>query len=133
MGKNFLIKLIVLTFIILTSGLLLFNTCLSKYNFSAFTYIVIYFFSLTFLTHSILVKFSNIRFARFSSLYMLITGAKMFINIIFLAVYVWLYSKSAFVFILSFLVTYISYTVFEVIALLAFFREKNKPPTIEIH
>lgn len=129
-GKNFLIKLTVLSLILLVTGLILFNTCLSLYSFPAFPFLIIYFFAITFITHSILVKYANIRFARFSSVYMLITGVKMFVNIIFIAIYIWLYTKSAFAFIISFLVTYITYTILEVVLLLSHFKEKNQPPTI---
>lgn len=133
LGKNFLIKLIAITIVLITIGLILFNTCLSVYSFPAFPFLILYFFSITFITHSILVKYANIRFARFSSIYMLITGVKLFINIIFLVIYIWLYSTTAFAFIISFLITYVSYTVFEVISLLSDLKEKNQPPTIIVH
>jgi hypothetical protein len=132
-SKSFLIKLIVITTILLGVGLLLFSTILTAYAFPAFPFLIIYFFSITFLTHSILVKYADIRFARFSTIYMLITGVKLFVNIIFLVIYIWLYTKTAFPFIICFLITYITYTVFEVVSLLAHFKEKNQPPSIIVH
>lgn len=132
-GKNFLVKLIIITIVLLTLGLLLLGTILSKYSFPAFPFLVMYFFAITFVSHNILVKYSKIRFARFSSVYMLITGVKMFVNIIFLIAYIWLNTRSAFAFIISFLIIYISYTIFEVVALLSHFKEKNEPPTIIVH
>ncbi len=133
LNKNFFLKLLTITAVIITIGLLLFNTCLNKYYFSAFPFIVIYFFALTYISHSILVKISNIRFAKFSSLYMLITGIKMFVNIGFLVLYIWLQPKFVFPFLISFLIIYFSYTVFEVVSLLLHFKQKNNPPVIVVH
>lgn len=131
--SNFFIKLMAVTVSLMAVGLLLFNTCLEKYYFPAFPFIVLYFFALTFITHNILVKISNVRFARFSSVYMLITGIKMFVNIGFLVIFIWQHPKTAFPFLISFLVVYFSYTIFEVVALLSHFKSRNSPPTIIVH
>ncbi|MBI5218318.1 MAG: hypothetical protein HY958_05255 [Bacteroidia bacterium] len=131
--KVFIIKLTVLSVVFLAVGFLILSGCFTQYYFTSFPFLICYFFILTLTSHFILLKIENLRFAKFSSYFMLITGIKMFMNILFIVIHVWFQRKTAFPFLISFILLYLGYTLFEVISLLIHYKKKNSPPTIIVH
>jgi len=125
MFKAFLLNILYfsLALLLISSGIFL--TLLKPYL-SPIFWLVVPFISLeTVLFHYAIVRSAKSRFAKFSQTYMLATMLKLFIYIVFLAVYIYVNREDrnhVLSFAATFLVTYISYMVFETIAIQRHFR-----------
>ncbi len=75
--------------------------------------------------HAILVKAGGERPARFSTFYMGSITTKLFLYVIFLVIYVLVDKQNAPVFLITFFVLYLCYTVFETYSLLNDFKPQK--------
>jgi hypothetical protein len=83
----------------------------------ALLYLIPLFFSITLLTHYLLLKGSEKSFAKFTTNYMLVTFSKLMLLLIVLLLYVFTHKSDAIPFIISFFLLYILFAVFEAIEL----------------
>lgn len=84
----------------------------------AMPYLIILSASVTLLFHYIILKASEKKFSRFISYFMLATVVKLLLYIIIIFLYVYLNRSDALPFVITFLLLYIIYSVFEIINLL---------------
>lgn len=125
--KNFLINLTVVTAI---AGAASYFASLKfpQLDFSLATYVCIYFFLITAVSHYAIVQSARKKTdssAAFVTRYMLITVVKFFLSILILITYVLLFTAFAVPFIILFASCYLLFTAFEVASLYQFFRGKN--------
>lgn len=130
--KNFLLNLSVITSI---AGAASYFASLKfpQVDFTMATYVCIYFFVATVLSHYIIVRSASQdqnsalkpASGKFVTRYMLVTVSKFFLSMVILISYVLLRSAFAVPFIIVFASCYFLFTVFEVASLMQFFRGKN--------
>lgn len=115
--KGFAFNLFILTLVITTLGYGLFWKVIPELYFPLFPLVPFFVFTVTLLVHIYLVRASENNARKFTSRYLGAMGLKIFIYIIFLAVFLALEPISAIPFLLSFLVSYACLTVMEVLAI----------------
>lgn len=125
MLKKYIIRLLVFSTILSAISFGLFTFILPQYYLGIFPYLIAFFVFISILVHSILLKASNFRIAKFSTFYMGSTSVKLFLYIIFLITYVLVDKVNAVPFLLTFFVLYFLFTIFETFSLLIDLKEKN--------
>ncbi len=112
--KKITIQLIIFTIIVAILSAALFLTLLKEYYFQIFPLSVIIFFALTLLFFFLIVKRGENNPNKFVRMFLLSTTIKIFTLLIYLTGYL-LYDRSEAVpFLISFLVLYLIFTIFEV-------------------
>lgn len=125
MLKKYTTRLLSFTVIISLVAYALFGTVLEKFYLPVFPYLIGFFVSVSLLVHFTLLKASDFRIAKFSTFFMGSITAKLFLYIIFLVIYVLFDKENAVVFLITFFVFYLLFTIFETISLLIDLKEKN--------
>lgn len=115
--QKFIKKLIVFTMILFAVALLSKFLLPISFITPALLYLIPLFFSITLLTHYLLLKGSEKSFAKFTTNYMLVTFSKLMLLLIVLLLYVFTHKSDAIPFIISFFLLYILFAVFEAIEL----------------
>jgi hypothetical protein len=121
--RKFILTLLILTVIILVLGYALFGFLLPQYYFPYFPVIPTFLFIVTIVVHSYMIRASENDPRKFTSKYLGAMGVKMFIYLVFLVVFLFLDTRRAVPFLLSFLVTYATFTIFEVFSILNFLKK----------
>lgn len=115
--QKFIKKLIVFTMVLFAVALLSKFLLPISFITPALLYLIPLFFSITLLTHYLLLKGSEKSFAKFTTNYMLVTFSKLMLLLIVLLLYVFTHKSDAIPFIISFFLLYILFAVFEAIEL----------------
>lgn len=123
--KKFIFRILIFTAILSVIAFLLFSTVISKFYLPVFPFLVGFFVLTTIGIHAILVKAGGERPARFSTFYMGSITTKLFLYVIFLVIYVLVDKQNAPVFLITFFVLYLCYTVFETYSLLNDFKPQK--------
>ncbi len=118
MFKKYLIRLLIFVAIITLIASGLYFTVLSKFYLPVFPYVLLFFTVISVLTHYILIKSGKSRIAKFSTSFMGITSLKLFLYLIFIIVYLLIDKTNALVFVLTFFIIYLLFTIFETSSLL---------------
>jgi L-asparagine transporter-like permease len=113
MFKKYLIRLLIFVAIITLIASGLYFTVLSKFYLPVFPYVLLFFAIISALTHYILIKSGKSRIAKFSTSFMGITSLKLFLYLIFIIVYLLIDKTNALVFVLTFFIIYLLFTIFE--------------------
>jgi len=82
-----------------------------------------FFVAITILVSYILFKASGTRFPRFLNIYMLVTVLKLFLFFLLIMLYVSRNRQDALAFTVTFFLLYISFSIFEVVSLISFFKK----------
>jgi hypothetical protein len=122
--KNFLIKEIILTVFLGLIALILFQTVLSSYYHPVFWLNLFIIAVLTGILHFSILKFSTEKHSRFLSRFMMISGIKMMIYLVFIVLFALFNPDYAKFFLITFLILYFIYTFFEVWLVLKIFKQK---------
>lgn len=115
--QKFIKKLIVFTMVLFAVALLSKFLLPISFITPALLYLIPLFFSITLLTHYLLLKCSEKSFAKFTTNYMLVIFSKLMLLLIVLLLYVFTHKSDAIPFIISFFLLYILFAVFEAIEL----------------
>ena len=121
--RKFILTMLIITTILLVLGYALFGFLLPQYYFPYFPVIPAFLFIVTVVVHSYLIRASENDPRKFTSKYLGAMGAKMFIYLVFLVVCLFLDTGRAVPFLVSFLVSYAAYTIFEVLSILNFLKK----------
>ena len=128
--KKFLIKEFVLTASIGIVAFVLFKTILREYYLNIFWVLLATIAVLTGAMHMLIVNASKKSVAKFTSHFMMITGIKMMIYLVFITTYVLLNPHLASAFLISFFILYLFYTTFEVVIVVRHLKkQKNNAET----
>lgn len=125
MLKKYIIRLLIFSVILSAISYGLFEFVMEQYYLAVFPYLFVFFMVISILVHFILLKASNFRIAKFSTFFMGSISVKLFLYIIFLIIYILIDKANAVPFLLTFLVLYFIFTVFETFTLLIDLKEKN--------
>lgn len=123
--KKFVLKLVAFSIAVLGISAMLFLTLVSSWYTPLFPLQFIVISLVTFFSHSRLLKACDANPLRFSSVYIGTTTLKLFIYLSFLVGCLLLVEIDALKFLMTFLVLYVMFTVFEVIQVLSFCRVKK--------
>ncbi len=118
MLKNYSFRLLIFVTLIALVAAILYTTVLSSFYLSVFPYVLIFFTLISFLSHYIIVKAGQSRITKFSTSFMGITSLKLFLYLIFIIVYLLIDKTNALVFVLTFFIVYLLFTIFETSSLL---------------
>jgi len=123
--KKFIFTLLFIALVITTIGYGLFLFIIPQYYFPHFPVIPAFLLVVTFTVHVYLIRSSENNPRKFASKYLGAMGLKMFIYLLFLVVFLFIDTAHAIPFLVSFLVTYAAFTLYEIISILNFLK-KNK-------
>ena len=123
--KRFILQSTVLTIIVFILGTIVYSTFLEQYYLSILPFTVLFFYLVTNLVHSYLLKIAVKSGSRFTSQYMAVSFLKMFFYLAVAIVYALLNREYAKLFLGNFLLLYAIYTTFEVLQISKFVRQKN--------
>ncbi|MDK2977586.1 MAG: hypothetical protein PWP52_300 [Bacteroidales bacterium] len=122
--NKFLIKEAILTVTLGLIALILFRTVLSTYYLPVFWLNLFIIAGLTGILHFSILKVSTEGHSRFSSRFIMISGIKMMIYLVFIVLYALFNPDHAKFFLITFLILYFIYTFFEVLLILKFLNKK---------
>ena len=116
--RKYAFNLFLLTLILTAAGYGMFLFIIPESYFPVFPIVPFFLFSTTLIVHIYLVRASQNDARKFTSKYLGSMGLKIFIYIIFIAIFLATATQHAIPFLVSFLVCYASFTLIEVIAIL---------------
>lgn len=122
---KFIIKEAILTLTIIIVGFLLFSTVLKSYYLPVYFIILALVSVLSLVFYQRLHRIENAKSSTFISGFMLISGIKIMIYLIFIVTYVFLYKENAVKFLIVFFILYIIYTFFDIYILLKKMKSKK--------
>ncbi|NVO01162.1 MAG: hypothetical protein HXX09_00525 [Bacteroidetes bacterium] len=96
-----------------------------KYYTQTLPYQLVFFFASTLLVHKVLLNASEKRFTKFVTYFMASTFFKLVLYIVVMVVYVFVNKPDAIPFIISFFILYLSFTIFEVMAILSYKKPED--------
>lgn len=123
--KRFLLKQVYLTVAVYVLGYIAFNYLFPSSYDPFFIYLPVIFYVLTGVFHGSLLRASRLPVKKFSSRFLAIFGAKIMVYLLFIIVFSYFNPQIAVPFLVSFLILYLAYTIFEIVILLRYLREKN--------
>ncbi len=121
-GK-FVLKICVLTIIIAAFSAALFLSFLRDYYFKIFPFIVILIAVVTTIGHLWVIRASNQNTLKFTTAFMGSTTLKLIIYLFFMLICLWIDHSQTISFVLTFILLYIIFTVFEVIEILRYIKK----------
>lgn len=121
--RKFIITLLSISLIITVLGYGLFLFLIPQYYFPHFPVIPAFLLLVTIMVHVYLIKSSENNPRKFTSKYLGAMGLKMFIYMIFLVIFLFIDTAHAVPFLVSFLVTYAAFTLYEVISILNYLKK----------
>ena len=124
--QKFISQILLFTVIIGFVSFLIFRLIIPHLYFTAFPFVLLIVLLITIGFHAFMMKSTEDNPNKFGAIFMLATGAKIFIYLIGLVIYLFTKPQQAVIFLISFLVLYASYSSFEVVALLRYFRKLKK-------
>ena len=125
--RNFIIKITVLSVILAFIGGLIFNFLLKSYYFDVFPFLFLLFPVISTFIHIQLLKASEKSPAKFNVAFMLSFMLKLIIYASFAAVIISAKPENKNTFVITFLLMYLIYTVFDTKAILDDIKKRNTP------
>jgi len=124
--KQFLITEILFTVALSLIAYLVFSTFLSNYYLSVFWILLGLISFLTAIFHYSILQIQQKQPSRFATRFMMVTGIKMMVYLVFITSYAFIFPEKATRFLVSFLVLYLLYTIFEVFLIVRYFKKQKK-------
>lgn len=121
--KKIFIRIFLFSCVILIIAYSLFFTLLKPFYLQVFPFLILFFIISTLSIHAILLKTGSGRPARFSAFFMGSITLKLFLYSIFMIIYILADKENAVVFLITFFILYLFYTVFETYTLLKDFSQ----------
>ncbi len=123
--KKFILQEFIFTILISFIALTVFNTILQQFDFTIFWSIMILIAVLTAIFHYSILQVQEKAASKFSVRFMMVSGIKMMIYLVIITSYVFVNPEKATPFLISFLILYLLYTIFEVILIIRVIKSKN--------
>jgi hypothetical protein len=121
--KLFIFRIIIFTIILTSISAILYLTFLKPFYIKSFPLQLLLIGSLTTYSHVRLMKAFEQNIRRFTSVFMLSVTLKLMVYLSFLLICLLIDHSNALAFVLTFLILYICYTIFEVTQALKFFKK----------
>jgi hypothetical protein len=123
--SRFTIGLFIYSLAIWLIGYSVFRLFIPDLTLVVFPFQVIYFYILTLVFHGYIVRASKRTLSKFTPRYLGATGIKMLVYMISVGIYIIIDSSEVIVFLVSFFILYLFFTVFEVRAVLKFLKKNQ--------
>jgi hypothetical protein len=123
--SRFLIKILVISGLLLTIGTLLLNIFNLSYGIKHLVFLVTMFLMINYAAHYFFIKNSELKPSKFIRTFMVVSVIKILIYISILIIYILTLVSGLKLFLLTFLLTYLSFTIFEVIELSKFLKNNS--------
>lgn len=121
-GK-FLVKILIFILIISLIASALFATILKMFYLCAFPYLVLLIAIVTTIGHLWVVKASDQNTMKFTTTFMASVTLKLMIYLFFMLIYLLIDRSEAITFVITFMILYILFTIFEVVQVLDFIKK----------
>ena len=123
--RKFVFRLLMLALVLTCLGYGIFNFVIPEFYFPLFPILPVFLFTVTLVVHLYLVKISEGDSRKFISKYLGAMGLKIFIYLCFIIIFLIFDNSSVIPFLLSFLVMYLVFTLFEVISIINSLKNKS--------
>jgi len=123
--KKIAIQLFILTILLTIAGFLVMKYILPEHYFTGYLFMPLLLFVITFSVHRYLIIASREDSKKFTYKFMGATGLKMFIYLVMMVIYLLLDKNHAVPFLVSFLILYVLYSLFEVLAVLKYLKNNR--------
>lgn len=124
--RKFTLYLFLLTVLITITGWIIFIKIFPEQYFNGLMLLPLLFFGITIILHFYLIKSSQKEMIKFTPRFIGATGIKMLIYFILILIYLLVDRTHAVSFLISFLVCYMIYTVFEIISVLKYLKKSKQ-------
>ena len=125
-SKKFIVKICLFTLIIFLIGTALFATLLKSFYLSVFPYQILLIATVTTIGHLWVIRASEQNTMKFTTAFMGSATLKLIVYLFFMLIYLWIDRSKVIPFVLTFMILYLIYTVFEVAEVLRFIKKKMK-------
>ena len=124
---RFVLSLSLFSLVIILAGLVIFNYLLTENTLTTFSFVFVclLFHVVILIVHYVLLKSSEQRAQNFVRNFIATTFLKLLTYLLILVIFILLNRENAKAFIITFLILYLSYTVFETIAIIKFFKKRS--------
>jgi len=129
--KKFIYRILLFSSIIMAIAYVLFSFFINKFYLPVFPFLILFFVVSTIAIHAILIHAGKQRPARFSTFFMGSVSSKLFLYLIFIVIYVFADKQNAVIFLITFFILYLCYTVFETYSLVKDFKNVDTKKTVE--
>lgn len=124
--KGFLVRELVFTFLIATIALILFKSFLAGYYLPVFWVLLAVIALLTGIFHYSILQIQEKQTSKFANRFMMVSGIKMIIYLIFITLYAFTNPLKAAPFLISFFSLYLLFTIFEVFHIVRYLKKNRK-------
>jgi hypothetical protein len=125
-SRHFLVKILIFTIVIFAIASTLFSTVLKPWYFAAYPYQILLIASITTIGHLWIIKASDQNTRKFTTAYIASVTLKLLVYLTFLLVCLLIDNSKVIPFVFTFIIFYISYTIFEIIQVLSFIKKHSK-------
>ena len=124
---RFVLSLSLFSLVIILAGLVIFNYLLTENTLTTFSFVFacLLFHVVILIVHYVLLKSSEQRAQNFVRNFIATTFLKLLTYLLILVIFILLNRENVKAFIITFLILYLSYTVFETIAIIKFFKKRS--------
>lgn len=124
--RQFIVKILIFTLIVFVIAAALFTTVLKPWYFAAYPYQILLIAVVTTIGHLLVLKAAGQNTRKFTTAYMASVTLKLMVYLTFILVCLLIDHSQAIPFALTFIVFYISYTIFEVYLVLSHIKKHSK-------
>jgi len=124
--RQFIVKILIFTLIVFVIAAALFSTVLKPWYFAAYPYQILLIAMVTTISHLLVLKAAGQNTRKFTTAYMASVTLKLMVYLTFMLVCLLIDHSQAIPFALTFIVFYISYTIFEVYLVLNHIKKHSK-------
>lgn len=124
---RFFLSLSIYSLVIISAGIVIFSYLLPGYLLAITPFVLacLLFYTVTLIVHYVLLKSGKQKAQPFVRNFIATTFLKLLAYLLILVIYVLLNRENAMAFIVTFLILYLFYTVFETIAIIKFFKKTS--------
>ena len=122
-SRKFIVKITIFTFAVFVITAVLFSTLLRNYYLSAFPYQILLIATVTTIGHLWVISASSSNTMKFTTAFMGSTTLKLMVYLFFMLIYLWIDRSQVVPFVLTFMVLYLLFTIFEVTEVLRFIKK----------
>jgi hypothetical protein len=120
---QFIIKLLIFSLLLSAIAAILFLTVMKKWYFPAFPIQLLLIAIVTGISHIWLLKYSEQNMRKFTTVFMALVSIRLLIYLSYLLVNLWIDRSNVIVFLLTFFLLYVCFTIFEVKHILFFLKK----------
>ncbi|MBA7517029.1 hypothetical protein ES705_09079 [subsurface metagenome] len=117
--KKFIVKGIFITLLLAVIGYFLFTGVFNPYYQVILPFVLLFIFLFTSVIHTILLKTARKEPKKLVNRFLMLTGLKMMIYLLFMIIYLVISKQDSAPFLLTFLIVYLVFSIFEILSILS--------------